>query len=85
LSNPRSRSGSTELVKLSTLPIEPYQTHIYVISRAIRIVDRRPYRKWNYQVWRAAVRELDHKAGGQLNVTFDGVFALDREALGRAY
>ncbi|MGZ7166766.1 MAG: hypothetical protein ACXVIL_11835 [Halobacteriota archaeon] len=29
--DPRSRSGNTEMVQLSTLSIEPLQTHIYVI------------------------------------------------------
>jgi hypothetical protein len=61
------------------------QPHIYVISRSVRVVDGSPYRKWNYQVWRAAVRELHHSGEEQLNVTFDGVLALDRAPLGRAY
>ncbi|MGZ7138869.1 MAG: hypothetical protein ACXVI7_11855 [Halobacteriota archaeon] len=46
---------------------------------------RRPYRKWNYQEWRAAVRELHQKGEEQVNVTLDGVLALDGVALGRAY
>jgi hypothetical protein len=56
-----------------------------VISRSVRIVDRSPYRKWNYQVWRAAVQELQHSGEEQMSITFDGVLALDRAPLGRAY
>jgi hypothetical protein len=48
-------------------------------------VYRRPYRKWNYQEWRAAVREQHQKGEEQVNVTLDGVLAFDRVALGRAY
>ncbi|MGZ7137077.1 MAG: hypothetical protein ACXVI7_02565 [Halobacteriota archaeon] len=48
-------------------------------------MSRRPYRKWNYQEWRAAVRELHQKGEEQVNVTLDGVLALGRVALGRAY
>ena len=58
---------------------------------------RRPYKKWNYQVWRAAVQELqrsaeqrlvimvDGSAEQRLVIMVDGVLALDREPLGRAY
>jgi hypothetical protein len=61
------------------------QPHIYVISRSVRIVDRSLYRKWNYQVWRAAVQELQHSGEEQLRITFDGVLALDRVPLGWVY
>jgi hypothetical protein len=61
------------------------QPHLYVISRSVTIVDWRPYRKWNYQVWRAAVQELQHSGEEQLNITFDGVLTLDGAPLGRAY
>jgi hypothetical protein len=76
---------STELVERSTIPIGRCKTHVYVRSRAIRIVNQHPYRKWNYQLWRAAVQELHHKGEERLNVTFDGVLALDSEPLGRAF
>jgi hypothetical protein len=48
-------------------------------------VDRSLYKKWNCQMWRAAVQELHHSGEEQFNVTFDGVLALDRVPLGRAY
>jgi hypothetical protein len=48
-------------------------------------MDQRLYKKWNYQVWRAAVKELHHNSDEQLNVTLDGVLALEKEPLGRAY
>jgi hypothetical protein len=79
------KSGRTLSVQLSTNFVEPHRTYIYVISNSGRIMDRRLYKTWNYQVWRTAVKELHHNSDEQLNVTLDGILALDREPLGRVY
>jgi hypothetical protein len=68
-----------------SLSIALLQTHIYVISSAIKIVNQRLYKKWNYQAWCAALRELHYKDEEQLNVTYDGVLAFDKVPLGRIY
>lgn len=63
----------------------PDWRQVDVITCCIRIVRRRPYEKWNYQTWRAAIQELHKRSDDHLIVRLDGVVALQSKRLGQVY